>query len=177
MEIKNRQQTLVIAAIIVLGLFAGDKLVFDPLLKGWNARAKTIRGLRGQLSDAKALLQREQAIRSHWGQMQRNTLTNNVSVAEQQFFLAMERWQQDSRVTITGTTPQWKTDADDYTTYQCRLDASGTISTLSKFLYDIESEPMALKLESVELSVRDKEGQQLSLGLQVSGLVLNNQSR
>ena len=32
---------------------------------------------------------------------------------------------------------------------------------------------MALRLESVELSARDKEGQQLSLGLQLSGLVLN----
>jgi hypothetical protein len=31
---------------------------------------------------------------------------------------------------------------------------------------------MALKLESIEISSRDNDGQQLALGLQVSGLVL-----
>jgi hypothetical protein len=36
---------------------------------------------------------------------------------------------------------------------------------------------MALKLELVELGARDKEGQQLSLGLQLSGLVLNPPAR
>jgi len=36
---------------------------------------------------------------------------------------------------------------------------------------------MALKLESVELGARDKDGQQLSLALQVSGLVLNAQEK
>ena len=44
---------------------------------------------------------------------------------------------------------------------------------LSRFLYNIEKDPMALKIESVEITARDKEGAQLSLGLQISGLVLN----
>jgi len=46
-----------------------------------------------------------------------------------------------------------------------------------RFLYSIERSPMALKLELVELGARDKEGQQLSLGLQFSGLVLNTPAR
>jgi hypothetical protein len=36
---------------------------------------------------------------------------------------------------------------------------------------------MALKLDSIELSARDKEGQQLVLSLQISGLVLTLQTR
>jgi hypothetical protein len=36
---------------------------------------------------------------------------------------------------------------------------------------------MALKLESVELSARDTTGQQLTLDLQISGLVLVSQSQ
>jgi hypothetical protein len=46
---------------------------------------------------------------------------------------------------------------------------------LSQFLYDVEKDPMALKLDSVELSAHDTTGQQLTLGLQISGLVLNSQ--
>ena len=36
---------------------------------------------------------------------------------------------------------------------------------------------MALKLESVELSTRDTTGQQLTLDLQISGLVLVSQTQ
>ena len=177
MEIKYRQQLLMIGAIAVLGLFAADKLVFDPLTAAWKAKTKRIQQLRTQISQGQRLLQREGYIRGRWAQMERNTLTNNTSVAEQQLFGAINTWRQDSRVVINGATPQWRHDADDYMTYQCRMDASGNLPTLSKFLYDIEKDSMALKLDSIEISARDKEGQQLVLALQISGLVLTPPSR
>jgi hypothetical protein len=43
---------------------------------------------------------------------------------------------------------------------------------VARFLHDIEKDPMALKLQNVELSSHDNNGQQLTLGLQISGLVL-----
>ena len=45
-------------------------------------------------------------------------------------------------------------------TYECRVDAAGDLGKLSRFLYSVERDPMALKLESVELGARDKDGQQ-----------------
>ena len=177
MEIKNRQQLLTIGAIVVLGLFAADKLVFDPLTKAWNAKAKRIQELRTHITQAQGLLKREAAIRGRWAQMERNTLTNNTSAAEQQLFGAVDSWRQDSRVAINGATPQWRHDADDYMTYQCRMDVSGDLPSLSKFLYNIEKDSRALKLDSIEISARDKEGQQLVLALQISGLVLTPPSR
>jgi hypothetical protein len=80
-------------------------------------------------------------------------------------------------VVISAITPQWKHDSDDYMTYECRVDAAGDLEKLSRFLYSVERDPMALKLELVELGARDKEGQQLSLALQLSGLVLNSPTR
>ena len=55
-----------------------------------------------------------------------------------------------------------------------RVEASGDLDTLAHFLYDIEKGPMALKLESVDLSARDDTGQQFTLGLQVNGLALTS---
>jgi hypothetical protein len=172
MQINNRQQLLTVGAIAILALFAADRLIVDPLTGIWNAKAKQIQQMRAQVTQAKSLLVREQSIRGLWTQMSHNTLTNNTSVAEQQLFGALDSWRQDSGVAINGATPQWKHDADDFMTYQCRMDASGNLAMLSKFLYDIENDSMALKLDSIELSARDKEGQQLVLGLQISGLVL-----
>ena len=177
MQIKNRQQTLLVGAILAVGLFAGDKLLLRPFLNVWDARSKRITALRTQIAEGQALLDRKDALSIRWAQWQRNTLTNNPSAAEQQFWQALDRWQQDSSVVINATTPQWKTDSDEYTSYQVRLDASGNLNSLTRFLFDIETEPMALKLESMELSARDKGGQQFALGLQVSALVLTPKSR
>jgi len=175
MQTNNRQQVLIVVAVAAIALFAGDHLVLSPLSAAWSARAKRIGELRTTIGQGNMLIQREQSIRSRWEQMSRNTLPNNTSAAEQQVFKAIDSWAQNSGVTISAITPQWKHDSDDYMTYECRVDAAGDLDGLTRFLYSAERDPMALKLDLVELGARDKEGQQLSLGLQLSGLVLTPQ--
>jgi type II secretory pathway pseudopilin PulG len=173
MPIKNRQQLLIIVAGAVFGLLIADALILSPLTKSWQARSKRITELRKQVDDGEKLLKRAAALQSRWEQMQKNALPNNNSAAEQQVLTAFDKWSQDARISVNSITPQWKRDRDELLTLECRVDASGTVGTLAKFLYNVEHDPMALKIESVEISTRDKDGQNLSLGLQVSGLVLN----
>jgi hypothetical protein len=181
MQIKNRQQLLTILAIAAIALFAANQLVLSPLQKVWNGRATRISDLRKNINRANMLIQREQlpgqSIGRRWQQMTNNALPNNTSAAEQRVFKAIDLWAQDSGVAITAITPQWKHDSDDYMTFECRVDAAGDLGKLSRFLYSVERDPTALKLELVELGARDKEGQQLSLGLQLSGLVLTAQKQ
>jgi hypothetical protein len=175
MKIENRQKMLVIATLAALGLLVGDSLVFEPMVKWWSARSKEIADLRAQVKNGKSLLAREQGIRANWEQKRSNTLPDNSAVAEQQLISAFTGWSRDSGVEITGILPQWKNDADEYQTLNCRVEVAGTLTTLSQFLYFVERGPMALKLDSMELSARDTGGQQLTLGIQVSGLALVNQ--
>ena len=172
MQIKNRQQTLAIVAIAAVTLLVGDKIIFPALTSAWKSRSTQIAALRKQVSEGKLLVQREDNLRRRWQEMRTNTLPSNPSLAEQQVLKSFDAWSQESRISIMSITPQWRVDATNYMTLQCRVEAAGNLATVSQFLYDVEHDPMALKLESVELSTRDKDGQQLSLGLQLSGLVL-----
>jgi Tfp pilus assembly protein PilO len=174
MKIENRQQVLIIVTIAVVGLLICDSLIFEPLAGWYAARAREIAELRTQVKNGKSLMVRESGIRAHWADMQANTLPNKSAVAEQQVISAFDSWSRDSGVEITGILPQWKNDTDDYQTLNCRVEATGTLPTLSRFLYSVQKGPMALKLDSLELSARDTGGQQLTLGLQVSGLSLVN---
>jgi len=174
MQIKNRQQLLIIVAISVFGLLIADSLILTPLTKSWKARSVRIADLRKQVDDGEKLLKRADALTSRWSQMQTNALPNNNSQAEQQVLSAFDKWSQDARISVNSITPQWKRERDDqYQTLECRVDAAGSVGTLARFLFNVEHDPMALKIESVEITSRDKEGQNLSLGLQISGLVLN----
>ncbi len=177
MKIRNRQQWLLLGVIVVAALFASDKLLLTPLGNLWTARAKGIAELKKRVETGAQTIQREKSLRSRWDQMRTNTLPNNASRAEQQLLRAFDRWSQDSRISITSLSPQWKHDTDDYMTLQCRVEAAGNMNALTRFLYDVEKDPMALRLEILEISSRDAEGQQLALGLQVSGLVLTPQQK
>ena len=110
--------------------------------------------------------------------MQASTLTNNTTLAEQQLFTGLSRWSQSSGISLGTITPQWKQGTDaTYKTLECRVEAAGSIDRLSQFLYDLEKDPMALKLESVELTARDNNGTLIGLGVQVSGLVLTSKDQ
>ena len=174
MQIKNRQQFLLMLTIAALGLFVAVNFIFAPLQDWWSARATHLRQLRTKVADGNNLLKRESGIRSHWADMQANALPAHPSSAEQQGLSAFTSWSRSSGAEITGIMPQWKNDATNYSTLDCRVEAAGDLGALSQFLYYVERGPTALKIDSVELSGHDATGQQLTLALQINGLALLN---
>ena len=177
MKIDNRQKVLLISAIAMFVLLVGDQLVLPMLTRKWKDNATRIADLRKSVAQGKTLLERENVIRNRWDGMRTNTLSADVSLAEQQTLKAFDRWSQESRISVTAIKPQWKRTADDYMTLECRVDAFGSLTTVSKFLHNIEKDPLGFKVETVELSARDENGSQLALGLLVSGLVLQAQDK
>jgi Tfp pilus assembly protein PilO len=176
MKIKSRQEFLALT-IAAAGLFAAVNFVFTPLEGWWSARSAQVRELREKVHGGKMLLSRESGIRSRWEDMRANALPANTSLAEQQVLKAFDGWSRDSSTELTSMMPQWKNDSTNYMTLACRVEASGSLGTLSRFLYEIEKGPMALRIDTVELSAHDNEGQQLTLGLEVNGLALMQQDK
>ena len=107
--------------------------------------------------------------------MRTNTLPQDVSVAENHLLTAFERWSRASGISISSIKPQWKQTTEDHKTLECHADAFGTIQALNRFLYEVEKDTLALRVEAVEITTRDNDGLQLGLGLQVSGLQLSNE--
>jgi hypothetical protein len=119
------------------------------------------------------LIDRERITRETWNGMRRNSLPANASQSEKTLFESLDRWSQDSGITVSSIKPQWKRGAsDDYSQLECRVDAAGDLGSLAKFIYSVEQSPTALRIESLELTARDTEGKQLALGLTISGLRL-----
>ncbi|HMJ65304.1 MAG TPA: hypothetical protein VK615_08120 [Candidatus Binatia bacterium] len=175
MKIKNRQQLLVIVAGLTLALLLGDKLVVSPLARSWSVRSNRIAQLRKDIAQGALLRDREQIIRNRWESMRTNTLPENVSLAENEVLQAFEHWSQISQISIANIKPQWKQTDDNYLTLECRADAFGSMDALTRFLYNVERDPLALRVEAIEIASRDNDGNQLTLGLQVSGVTLKSQ--
>lgn len=175
MEIKNRQQRLIVVTVALLGLLIADMLIYEPMAKWWKSRETDVNTLRAEVKQGRTMIRRESAIRGEWDHIRSNALANDPSQAEQQVLRAFDNWAGDSGVNVESITPQWQNDQADYSTLDCRVEASGNMETLSRFLYEIENDPLTLQLESVELTASDEKGQQLTLGLEFSGLALVSQ--
>lgn len=173
MNLNKRQQLLAIAAIVMVGLFLADKLVFTPLTRSWDDRSKRIAKLKEQVRDGAETVKRERALHEQWDNMRTNTLAGAKPEAESQMLKAFERWSQAGGVSVSSIRPQWKEAEDDYKSLECRADVAGSLQAITRFLFQIERDPLGVKVDSLELTARNNEAAQLALVLQVSGLLLN----
>ncbi len=173
MQIKNRQQLLTILTITVIGLLVLDKIISPPLTAMWKERSTRLTNLQNQVKEADRRQRGKDSLRSRWAQIQSSSLTNDTTMAEQQLISGLNRWSQMSGVSLNTITPNWKQGADaSYKTIVCRVDASGSIDRISEFLYELETDPMALRLESVEMTSKDNNGSVIGANMEISGLVL-----
>jgi len=174
MNLSNRQHLLGAVAALLIGAWAGDRWILTPLLKTWDGRTAEIQRLRKAVDRGNALLRDENRLRESWDQIRTNSLALEPADAENQVFKAFDAWSRESGVSIAGLRPQWKRTDDAFATLECRADVSGSLDSLTRFLYQAEQDPLGIRVESLELTTRDPNGSQLTLSVQVSGLQLKN---
>ncbi|MFH1742612.1 MAG: hypothetical protein ABIH23_26710 [bacterium] len=175
MDFKGRERVLTIIAMLCLCALAGDKLVLSPLLHLWDKRSERIVELNELLSKGAVLLKREESMRQRWQEMRDNALLTEASGAEDGVLKSVDQWTQKSRVSITSLKPQWKQKDEEFAVLECRAAATGGIESIARFLYELEKDPLALRLEEVEISARDEKGETLTLGVCFSRLLLTEE--
>ncbi|HEX3717900.1 MAG TPA: hypothetical protein VH595_08025 [Verrucomicrobiae bacterium] len=172
MENKNREKILAVGAGAALVLLLLNYLVISPLIESWHSRTKQIADLRDKIANGAMLIRRQDTVESRWDYMRTNALDSNPTAAERQLFTAFDHWVKQSGATEGSFRPQLHETDDNYSTIDCRADISGDMDTIRHFLYYMEKDPLGVKLDSFELTSRDDNGRQLSLGMDLSGLVL-----
>ena len=174
METKNREKLLLIAVGALVALWLLGTLVFGPLIDGWHSRSAEIAKLKKEIAEGSMLVHRESIIRDRWDNMRANALPNNPTVAERQLFTAFDHWVSTGRVTEGSFRPQVQETDTNFTTVDCRSDVSGNLEAVKEFVKAMSKDPLADKVESFVLTAKDDNGQQLTLDLGLSGLILTD---
>jgi hypothetical protein len=173
-EIPTRQRWLIGIAGGCLLLFILDRVIFTPLTNTWEADSAEIVKLRQEVADGHSLIFRGPRLEQLWSQMRSGSLPHDPAQSEHDVIAGFESWSRTSGVELGSVKPLWKRgDTDAYSVLECRLDATGTLGSLTRFLYEMEKAPLALRVESVELISRDDTGDRLTLSLVVTGLRLS----
>lgn len=168
-----RQRLLAIIAGVAVALLVLDSWVLGPLLNTWRTHATEITKLETSVREGRALIAIGPNLERSWSDMQKNSLPKDPAQAEQDVLSAIDRWGQANRIELGSIRPQWKRGLNErYSLLECRVDATGNLGALTRFLYELERSPLALRVDSLEMSSRDDNGGKITLGLVVSGLRL-----
>lgn len=173
MKSLPRQRLLLLASGVLVGLLALDRLVVGPGLAHWRARTTEIAALERTLAAGRGLVESRERTEAAWRRLREGALPGDPSLAEQRLLAALETGARAEGVELTGLRPRWRKGGSSEASFlECRLDASGSFPALVRLLGELEKSPLALRVESIELSARDEGGQRLALALTVTGLRL-----
>src|SRR5262245_43718106 len=121
LNIQNRQQFLTILALLAVGLWVGNKLIFNPLTDSWASRRGRIAALKKSVAEGNQLIEREQALRDRWEMMRTNTLPPQISEAQAKVLRTLTQWAKDNRISLSSLNPQWKP-GEDYSALEVLVD-------------------------------------------------------
>jgi hypothetical protein len=154
-------------------LFLLDQVLIEPLLGTWSSNAAEIVRLQNQVAEGRNLIFRAAALQRSWTEMRSASLPHDPAQSEHDVIAGFETWSRTSGVELGSVKPLWKRgETEEYSLLECRLDATGTLGALTRFLFELERSPTALRVESVELTSHDDTGDRLTLSLVVTGLRL-----
>ncbi len=171
MTVGKRQAALAIVATLCIGGLFADRLVVTPLVDGWRARRQKIGKLELELVRARALLDREALLRQRRDAMARGMLPSDISAAESLVLNEITRWAKESGIRLTSLRPGSRENADGPDQLELRASATGTMSALVRFLFELETAPLALSVETLDMSPRKQADTALVLTLRVTGLL------
>lgn len=172
---ERRLMWLKVAAAVAVGLWVLDRMVLSPVMDRWQEQSERLELLRREVQEGRALLARETVIRERWNEMQHRDLSEDGAEAENEVFKAVARWGRAGRMTFTGLNPQWRISEEGYATLECRASATGDQAGIAQFLEELETDPLAVRLENFEITAMDEQGRRLNLAARFTALRIGSE--
>ena len=167
MALSRRERTIVIVTGLAVAIFAGDRYVLTPYFDARKKVADERDALVKKLDDTTRLFKKRGRMEKEWNQMIAGGLASNAADAERQL-LAVRDWAQESGLTNLSTTPRREPRNDQ--TQIVRLDASanGSLASVAKLLWRIETARVPLKVDELDLRSRTDGTDDLAVTFKVS---------
>jgi len=170
----SRQRLLSIAAVTCLALLVADRTILQPLIRSYRERAERIHVLQTELARAQHLIGQAEAWEARLREFGARALPGDASTAESIVITAVRRWASATRLNLTATRPRW-TDDEDGTAqvFELRITAGGNLEAVARFLYEVETSPMPLRVTNLAIASTSANPRYLTLTVDVHAVLWN----
>jgi len=172
MILSKRERLIIALTLIVVSIFVLDRYVLTPLLDSYSASKAKKNSLQGETDRATHLLARRQQIEQKWEQMLAGGLERDPVGAESQLLHALRDWSEEAGLDLSSLRPERSTEKTDLRKVTCHAVGSGSMASVSRFLWLVETAEIPVKLEAVQLRSRKEGVDDLALQVRLSTLYL-----
>jgi len=173
MVLSKRERMILIAAIVAIAMLVGDKFVVGPI----SARREEIKTqkleLQAELQNAQLLFTRQKLMERKWKMLLSDGLLNDAE-AESKIARALDEWSKEAMLTLSSVKPERVASDKGLKEMTFVVAGMGTLEAVSRFLLQIETTAMPIKVMDMQVGSTNDTGQSMSLQLRLSALSLGS---
>jgi Tfp pilus assembly protein PilO len=171
MVLSKRERLIALVTLLVVGVFVLNSLVIRPGWRRLQAAESRKLELRAQVVEAQNLFERRRMLEQKWKKMLSDGLRSDAD-AESRVARALDTWAGDTRLTLTSVKPERVAGDKGLQEMTFVVAGRGRLDAVARFLYDVETAEMPIKVKDMQLGSSGESGDSMSLQLTLSALYL-----
>lgn len=174
--LSKRERIIAIVAIAAVGFLALNKFLIGPVADKLQQLETQKQQLQVDLNEAQNLFQRRRMLEKEWKILLAEGLRNEVE-AESRIARAIDGWSRESSLTLSSVKPD-RTAADKgLTEITFVVAGTGTLEAVARFLWQVETTPLPIKVKDMQLGSSNESGQSMSVQLRLSAICLGTEQK
>lgn len=176
MVLSKRERMILIAAIVAVVMLIGDKFIVGPIgTRREEIKARKLE-LQAELQNAQLLFTRQKLMERKWKMLLSDGLRNDAE-AESKVARALDEWSNNAMLTLNSVKPERVASDKGLKEMTFVVAGMGTLEAVSRFLWQIETASMPIKVMDMQVGSTNDTGQSMSLQLRLSALCLSSEKK
>jgi Tfp pilus assembly protein PilO len=157
-------------------MFIADKFVVGPISRRREATKAQKLELQTELENAQILFSRRRIMERKWKTLMSDGLQSDTET-ESKIGRALDEWSKEAMLTTSSVKPDRVASDKGLKETTFVVAGSGTLEAVSRFLWQIETAPMPIKVKDIQIGSTNETGQSMSLQLRLSALCLGSEQQ
>jgi Tfp pilus assembly protein PilO len=169
MVLSKQERILVIVTVLVLGIWAANAVVVEPLSDLRRQTANEKLELQGQLEQARNTFNRRKALERKWKGLLSEGMQSDAD-AEIRIARALTEWSKQTGMSLSSLTPERTTTDKGMKEVTFVVAGQGDLEGVASFLYRVETAELPVKVTHMQLGSSSESGDSMSLQLRLSAI-------
>lgn len=172
MVLSKREKYVAAIAIAALAALLLDAYALTPFLERRARVHDEKQRLELELARAGALIARRGLLEAKWNEMLASGMKAQRADAESQVLHALRDWSEDCGLSLSSLKPERAQQNGRLQQIPFQAAGTGPMRAVARFLWQLESAPLPIKVSQLQLGARREGADDLSLQLRITALCL-----
>jgi Tfp pilus assembly protein PilO len=176
MVLSKRERIMLIGTLACIGLFIVNRFVVEPVQAKLDELEAHRQQLLGDLNEAELLIGNHRRMQEKWKAMLSDGLRSDTE-AESRVLGALREWSGAAGLALSSIKPERVSSDGGLQEMIFTVAGKGTLDSVARFLWQIETAALPVKIKDMQLGSSSESGDSMSLQLHLSALYLGTQQR